>query len=384
LSSLCPSLSSHRQVYYYQSSLLPCPSLPLFLPIHIMPSQSILIRWILLSTVLASVSPLPSILHTSIACDKSDFVLKIKFNESFHGLIYTEKGEPNCVYADGSVQSKMNYALKIPLSGCETRRNGEGHFENELVVQGGKQFNSREDKKFLLTCIPAQPQNSQVTLSFGGVTVASPSTTASSLSSKASSIDYSVSVLDGSSSDSPPLSRPLAVGDRVTYMVKLNSSAKARIGRCWATDSKTLLVLADEEGCSQQTEGDVWGDFEQRRGTSGERIFLNHIKAWAFPTSKEVNIFCNLHVCPSCEQSSCSRRPTRSQTDSVMHEDTVVEVMTSFRLRRDSPESIQSLQRDEILTQESENPLALPSINFSTLPSRFIPIVSLISYLFFR
>ncbi|GMT28872.1 hypothetical protein PFISCL1PPCAC_20169, partial [Pristionchus fissidentatus] len=268
----------------------------------------VFIRSIIVSTVISTVHALPSILHTSIACDKSDFVLKIKFNESFHGLIHTEKGDPNCVYADGAVQSKSNYALKIPLFGCETRRNSEGHFENELVVQGGKQFNSREDKKFLLTCIPAQPQNSRVTLSFGGVTVATPSTTAASVASKAASIDYAVSVLDGSSADSPPLNRPLAVGDRVTYMVKLSSPAKARIGRCWASDSKTSLLLA---------------------GPNGERIFFNHIKAWAFPTSNEVNIFCNLHVCPSCEQPSCSRRPTRSQAETMQKEDTVVEVITS-------------------------------------------------------
>uniref|UniRef100_A0A8R1UHX6 Cutl-20 n=1 Tax=Pristionchus pacificus TaxID=54126 RepID=A0A8R1UHX6_PRIPA len=352
-----------------------------------MPSQSILIPSILLTTVLATISALPSILHTSIACDKSDFVLKIKFNESFQGLIYTEKGEPNCVYADGSVQSKSSYALKIPLSGCETRRNAEGHFENELVVQGGKQFNSREDKKFLLTCIPAQPQNSQVTLSFGGVTVAAPSTTASSVASKAASIDYSVSVLDGSTADSPPLARPLAVGDRVTYMVKLASPAKARIGRCWATDSKTSLLLADEDGCSQQTEGDVWGDFEQRRGANGERVFLNHIKAWAFPTSNEVNIFCNLHVCPTCEQPSCSRRPTRSQGESMEEGDTVVEVMTSFRLRRQSPDALQSLQRDEIITAESEDPLALSSIdsaNFAALPTLSLFFISLLSFLIVR
>ncbi|KAF8368830.1 cutl-20 [Pristionchus pacificus] len=345
-----------------------------------MPSQSILIPSILLTTVLATISALPSILHTSIACDKSDFVLKIKFNESFQGLIYTEKGEPNCVYADGSVQSKSSYALKIPLSGCETRRNAEGHFENELVVQGGKQFNSREDKKFLLTCIPAQPQNSQVTLSFGGVTVAAPSTTASSVASKAASIDYSVSVLDGSTADSPPLARPLAVGDRVTYMVKLASPAKARIGRCWATDSKTSLLLA---------------------GANGERVFLNHIKAWAFPTSNEVNIFCNLHVCPTCEQPSCSRRPTRSQGESMEEGDTVVEVinsflingdsvvdvMTSFRLRRQSPDALQSLQRDEIITAESEDPLALSSIdsaNFAALPTLSLFFISLLSFLIVR
>ena len=58
---------------------------------------------------------------------------------------------------------------------------------------------------------------------------------------------------------------------------------RGRIGRCWASDGKSELELSNTEGCSVQKAGEVWGDFEVSRDDRGT-MFLNHIKAWAFPT----------------------------------------------------------------------------------------------------
>ncbi|CAD6184649.1 unnamed protein product [Caenorhabditis auriculariae] len=183
----------------------------------------------------------PTIINTSIACDKTDFLLKIKFNETFHGSIFTQKGDPNCVYVNGTLQPDENYQIKIPLNGCETHENKEGHLENEIVVQQSNHFDVATDKKFLLTCIPAAPifRDSQVTLSFGGITIDSEATTASTLENKAK-VDYEVKVLDGEDLASKPLTRPLSVGDKVTYMVELRGEMKSRIGRCWANDGKKV------------------------------------------------------------------------------------------------------------------------------------------------
>ncbi|KAK6042795.1 hypothetical protein COOONC_19700 [Cooperia oncophora] len=86
---------------------------------------------------------------------QTDFLLRIKFNETFTGLIQTEKGDPNCVYVNASIQRGTDYEVKIPLIGCETRRNDEGNYENEIAVQNSARFDPKGDKRYLLTCIPA-------------------------------------------------------------------------------------------------------------------------------------------------------------------------------------------------------------------------------------
>ncbi|CAI4231069.1 unnamed protein product [Auanema sp. JU1783] len=318
--------------------------------------------WIFTLFLIDICTCLPSIVHTAISCDKTDFLLKIQFNETFSGTIFTEKGEPNCVYLNASIQQAVSYDVKIPLTGCETRRNGEGNLENEIVVQSTNSFNSAIDKRYLLTCIPANPifRDSQVTVSFGGITVDTSSSTAATLISSPK-IDYQVVVRDGDDFNSPPLNRPLAVGDRVTYTVHLTSGVRGRIGRCWASDGKSELELSSTDGCSVQKSGEVWGDFDVSRDESGT-LFMNHIKAWAFPTSNEVNIFCNLHICADCEQSTCthdrnrryehsvlSRRELSSErrlADDVMDDEDIlndtsppISLRTSFRLRRQSRSS---------------------------------------------
>uniref|UniRef100_A0A914MCV7 ZP domain-containing protein n=1 Tax=Meloidogyne incognita TaxID=6306 RepID=A0A914MCV7_MELIC len=84
-----------------------------------------------------------------------------------------------------------------------------------------------------------------------------------------------------------------------SYLVRIQKPVSdSQIGRCWATDSNSSLELSDERGCSLQPKGNIWGAFE-RVETQEEVVFINRIKAWAFPTSNEVNIFCNLRICMS-------------------------------------------------------------------------------------
>ncbi|KAK6727381.1 hypothetical protein RB195_005212 [Necator americanus] len=327
-------------------------------------------RLIVVAAVLiSSGQPFPAIINTSIACDKTDFLLRIKFNETFTGLIQTEKGDPNCVYVNASILRSSDYEVKIPLVGCETIRNAEGNYENEISVQNGNIFNSKTDKRYLLTCIPANPifRDSQVTVSFGGVTIDTEMTTAVSLVNSPK-VDYEVSVRDGDDPSAPPLKRPLAVGDRVTYTVHLAPTTRGRIGRCWASDGRSELELSDNDGCSVQRSGEVWGDFEVSRDEHGT-TFLNHIKAWAFPTSNEVNIFCNLHVCADCEQLSCRSRPRRvpetsgDGTDEQTGEDLVppIPIRTSFRLRRETEPLI-----------STRLPIEMPSASSTTTLLSFI------------
>ncbi|PAV66812.1 hypothetical protein WR25_10527 [Diploscapter pachys] len=249
----------------------------------------------------------------------TDFLLTIRFNDTFSGTIYTEKGSPNCVYVNGAELRQAEYEAKIPLKGCQTHENSDGNLENEIVVQQGEKFDPRKDKRFLLTCIPAPGggpifRDSQVTLSFGGITIDSKQTSTLEPVEATPELDYKVVVRDGSDISAPILTRSLSVGDNVSYTVELGNGVKGRIGHCWAKDDAgSELQLSGKDGCSLQKESQVWGNFEETQNSKGGITLLNRIRAWAFPTSNEVNIFCNLHICAHCVQSSCNNRGRRHE-----------------------------------------------------------------------
>ncbi|VBB34991.1 unnamed protein product, partial [Acanthocheilonema viteae] len=87
----------------------------------------------------------------------SNFVLTIEFEEPFRGIIYSEKGFPNCIYVNASILTKLSYTIKVPLDGCETTYNSDGNLENAIIVQENPLFVDETDKKYLLTCIPVSP-----------------------------------------------------------------------------------------------------------------------------------------------------------------------------------------------------------------------------------
>ncbi|VDO46365.1 unnamed protein product [Brugia timori] len=98
----------------------------------------------------------------------------------------------------------------------------------------------------------------------------------------------------------------------MVYIIRVSSLAiDARIGQCWARDEQSTLQLSDDNGCSMQLAGNVWNHF-QRQQHHNIIIFQNQIKAWAFPTSNDVNIFCNLHTCHiTCHHMPCNEQRQR-------------------------------------------------------------------------
>uniref|UniRef100_A0AC35G392 ZP domain-containing protein n=2 Tax=Panagrolaimus sp. PS1159 TaxID=55785 RepID=A0AC35G392_9BILA len=310
------------------------------------------------------------LLDTSVSCDQDNFILSVNFDSTFRGIVYSEEGFPNCVYVNGSMLPQKSYTLKIPLDGCETRRNGEGNLENAIIVQDNVAFLQSTDKKYLLTCIPSstvdERRDSMITVDFGGVTIDNRFTTTEIISATlppnalmpTANLKYNVEIRAGHGIDAKPLTNPLNIGDPISYIVRLEKPvADSQIGRCWAKDdAKSNLELSDDRGCTVQPRGRIWTNFEKSE-TSNEVTFINKIKAWAFPSSNEVNIFCNLRVCMSrsCSFTNCSE-PNDGKSRQRRHFDhpisDLAEVRTiSMQLR---------FRRDDSRT-------ASPSIPISTL-----------------
>ncbi|VDM94887.1 unnamed protein product [Thelazia callipaeda] len=282
------------------------------------------------------------ILDTNVLCDQliilsnlqSNFVFSVRFEEPFQGIIYSEKSFPNCIYVNASILTKSYYSIKIPLDACETSYNSDGNLENIVVVQESPHYLTENDRKYLLTCVPASTTPRYIinkifsilseTVSFGGITVNSDVfTTIHATGISDSRVQYKVELKKVDSDGSlRSLDGPVLVGDEIVYVIRVNSEAvDTRIGHCWARDGQSTLQLSDEDGCSVQDRSEVWNQFERQK-QGDELIFKNQIKAWAFPTSNEVNIFCNLHTCRvACFHVSCSERRFRRNVTAVEYEE---------------------------------------------------------------
>ncbi|MCP9260486.1 Shc-transforming protein 1 [Dirofilaria immitis] len=214
---------------------------------------------------------------------------------------------------------------QVPLDGCETTYNPDGNLENAVIIQENPLFVDETDKKYLLTCVPILSTTLRFlseTVNFGGITVDSQAITAATISATGIAdqhLQYKVE-LHKVNSDGilQPINGPIFVGDDIVYIIRVRSlTSDARIGHCWARDEQSTLQLSDDNGCSIQLIGNVWNHF-QREEVGSDIIFRNQIKAWAFPTSNDVNVFCNLHTCRvTCQHISCNeQRQRRNSTDS--------------------------------------------------------------------
>uniref|UniRef100_A0A0K0E545 ZP domain-containing protein n=1 Tax=Strongyloides stercoralis TaxID=6248 RepID=A0A0K0E545_STRER len=302
------------------------------------------------------------LVDTSVSCDQDNFIFNVHFQSIFYGLIYSENGYPNCVYVNGTIQSKDIYTIKIPLKGCGSIKNNEGNLENAIIIQENAKFLQKSDKKYLLTCIPTNPikeAENFITVNFGGVTVDSSNTAQEVIKAsipldkeniplKPPNVKYSVQILNGHDLNATALRGPLNIGDDITYLVKLDQpSVDTQIGRCWASDSKSELELSDKNGCTLQKVGNIWGDFE-RVHQGKDIVFVNKIRAWAFPTSNEVNIFCNLRICMNgqCKDKECDknrkesddlRRKRRNSKKSFSEIEEIETVSAHIRIKRSDP-----------------------------------------------
>uniref|UniRef100_A0A915Q476 ZP domain-containing protein n=1 Tax=Setaria digitata TaxID=48799 RepID=A0A915Q476_9BILA len=252
---------------------------------------------------------------------------------------------------------------QVPLDGCETSYNSDGNLENAIIIQENPSHISESDKKYLLTCVPIATttfHSLSETVNFGGITVDSQAITVAAISGSGSAdqhLQYQVELhkvnLNGTLQ---PINGPVYVGDEIAYIIRINSLATdARIGHCWARDAQSTLQLSDDNGCSVQLLGDVWNHF-QRQQYGNSIIFRNRIKAWAFPTSNDVNIFCNLHMCHiTCHHTPCNngrqRRNVRMPNDV---ENNVIQIAEINFHVKNNDKTLQDEKRREMKREQFE------------------------------
>uniref|UniRef100_A0A915EJG6 ZP domain-containing protein n=1 Tax=Ditylenchus dipsaci TaxID=166011 RepID=A0A915EJG6_9BILA len=150
--------------------------------------------------------------------------------------------------------------------------------------KGSKNENKGSETKRMIPLLPRAPliRENMITVDFGGVTVENSHTT--------------TEIIRGT--------LPSGAGAMPTPELKYAVEIRHVIH---GAPTKASGRLADRTMLGYRHKREHLGAFE-RLETSKEVVFVNRIKAWAFPTSNEVNIFCNLRVCMShfCSFANCT------------------------------------------------------------------------------
>uniref|UniRef100_A0A5S6QDE2 ZP domain-containing protein n=1 Tax=Trichuris muris TaxID=70415 RepID=A0A5S6QDE2_TRIMR len=253
-------------------------------------------------------------------CEEQKVHFSISFNHLFRGVIYSDGhyGNPRCTYVNETLANRYDFA--IPINECRSGRQENGSVQHNLIVQRDPKILSGQDQLLYIICLPtvnAQLHSSTLSPSvihFDGVKVGLNLDSQAVRASMERNITYRAEIRKGDGYVGQPVQGELNVGEALSYVARIRGyhASNVRIGRCWASDEYSNLMLSDDNGCPMHAVKTIWSEFSRVQVAQDEVYLYNKIKAWAFPTSNKLNIFCNLHFCSGQCINLCSG-PVKAQ-----------------------------------------------------------------------
>ncbi|KAL1228058.1 hypothetical protein T4B_7714 [Trichinella pseudospiralis] len=265
------------------------------------------------------------ILEKSAQCDEQRIYFNIAFSEPFRGLIYSDGhyGDARCTFVNGTVAKR--YQFWIPIQECQStdvkkRKNtttitSNSSQQHSLIVQRDVKILSGQDQLLFIICSPAaaapahldslQPLKPSV-INFDGVKVDVHLASQQLRAKMKMDFNYTAEIQLGDGPFGAAVDKELSLGERLSYVVRIRGpSTNFRIGRCWASDQFSNLALSDDRGCPLHSNKGVWSEFQAWQVSDSEKVLFNKMKAWAFPTSNQISIYCNLQFCGTNCTYSC-------------------------------------------------------------------------------
>ncbi|KRX16273.1 hypothetical protein T07_8039 [Trichinella nelsoni] len=256
------------------------------------------------------------ILEKSAQCDEHRIYFNIAFSEPFHGLIYSDGhyGDARCTFVNGTVAKR--YQFWIPIHECQSKQSTGSKKRNttttitgnsqqhSLIVQRDVKILSGQDQLLFIICSPAVAarldslQLKPSVINFDGVKVDVHLGSQELRAKMKFDFNYTAEIQLGDGPFGSPVDKELSLGERLSYVVRIRGpSTNFRIGRCWASDQFSNLSLSDDRGCPLHSNKGVWSEFQTWQVSNSEKVLFNKMKAWAFPTSNQISIYCNLQFC---------------------------------------------------------------------------------------
>jgi hypothetical protein len=258
--------------------------------------------------------------HIEAECNDDFMKIRIGFNGSFHGLLYSAgyAYDPDCMYINGS--GRDYYEFYIQLNRCGTlgknslnedsRKNPTKNFMwNTVTVQYNPLIEEEFDEHFKVTCEYGYDFWKTVTFPFLDVEVATGNPVVFTLSPP----ECYMEIRNGYGTSGTRVAGPVRVGDPLTLIIYMRSKYDGFdivVNDCYAHNGANKRIqLIDEYGCP--VDDKLISRFRGSWSDSGifETQVYAYMKTFRFTGSPALYIECDVRMCHGrCPSQPCHWR----------------------------------------------------------------------------
>ncbi|XP_037946841.1 uncharacterized protein LOC119678842 [Teleopsis dalmanni] len=263
--------------------------------------------------------------HIEAECQDDYMKIRIGFNGSFSGLIYSAgyAYDPDCMYVNGTGRDYYEFYIQLNRCGTlgknalndESRKNPTNFMWNTVTVQYNPLIEEEYDEHFKVTCEYGYDFWKTVTFPFLDVEVATGNPVVFTLSPP----ECYMEIRNGYGISGDRVTGPVRVGDPLTLIIYMRSKYDGFdiiVNDCYAHNGANKRIqLIDDHGCP--VDDKLISRFRGSWSDSGvfETQVYAYMKTFRFTGSPALYIECDVRMCHGrCPSQPCHWRNLKAVT----------------------------------------------------------------------
>jgi len=274
---------------------------------------------------------MPRVSHMEAECSDDVMKLRVKFNDTFSGLIYSAgySYDTDCIYINGTGSNDYEFYIQLnrcgTLGGSDHNKKRDAKYKNSeptknfmwntVTIQYNPLIEEEWDEHFKVTCEYGYDFWKTVTFPFLDVEV----NTADPVHFTLTPPECHMEIRNGYGTSGTRVTGPVHVGDPLTLLILMRSQWDGfdlLVNDCYAHNGANKRIqLIDHHGCPidekliSRFQG-TWGMTDNMYDT----LIYAHMKTFRFTGTPALYIECDIRMCHGkCPVQSCNWRNPKSK-----------------------------------------------------------------------
>ncbi|XP_040571407.1 uncharacterized protein [Lepeophtheirus salmonis] len=267
---------------------------------------------------------MPRVSHMEAECSDDIMKLRVQFNSSFTGLIYSAgyAYDTNCIYVNGTGDSIYEFYIQLnrcgTLGGSDHKKKRDTTYKNTeptknvmwntVTIQYSPLIEEEWDEHFKVTCEYGYDFWKTVTFPFLDVEV----NTADPVHFSLNPPECHMEIRQGYGTSGHRITGPVHVGDPLTLLIYMRSEYDGfdiLVNDCYAHNGANKKIqLIDHHGCPVDEK--LISRFQGNWGMNNamyETVIYAHMKTFRFTGTPALYIECDIRMCHGkCPTQSCN------------------------------------------------------------------------------
>jgi len=318
---------------------------------------------------------MPRVNHMEAECSDDVMKLRVKFNDTFEGLIYSAgySYDTDCIYINGTGVNEYEFYIQLnrcgTLGGSDHNKKRDAKYKNTeptknymwntVTIQYNPLIEEEWDEHFKVTCEYGYDFWKTVTFPFLDVEV----NTADPVHFTLTPPECHMEIRNGYGTTGARVAGPVHVGDPLTLMILMRSAWDGFdivVNDCFAHNGANKRIpLIDHHGCPvdekliSRFQG-TWGMTNNQYDT----LVYAHMKTFRFTGTPALYIECDIRMCHGkCPVQSCNWRTPKTSKKRARRETNELNAEDLKLLNKSLSESVNLFQSIHVL-QSKEDELA--------------------------